>query len=249
LALPPEQVVERFRSLGRRAGIFLDFDGTLSDIAPRPDLARPRPEVGEILSGLLTRYALVAVASARPAEAVRSLLGLPEVHVFGLYGLREGAVRSPAIEAARSAAEEAANLVDGAWVEDKGQSLAVHFRQAANPKLASALLSERLSAAADAAGLALIAGKMVLELAPPDVPGKGSVIVRECRSRGLEGCLYAGDDLSDLDAFAALERLREEGLTVVRIAVRSEETPVELIDAADIVVDRPAGLMRFLARL
>jgi len=55
--------------------------------------------------------------------------------------------------------------------------------------------------------------------------------------------------LSDLDAFAALERLREEGLIAAAVAVRSDETPPEVIEAADIVVDRPEGLMRLLARL
>jgi len=249
LAISSDQFVERFRSLGRRGGIFLDFDGTISDIATRPELATPRPEAAGILEGLIRTYGIVAVVSARPAEAVRSLLRLPRVQVFGLYGLAEGAPPSSAVEAARDAAHAAAEMVEGAWVEDKGQSLAVHYRGAPDPILAGAVLSERLSAAAAAAGLTLIPGKKVLELAPRNVPGKGSVIERECRSRALEGCLYAGDDLSDLDAFGALERLREEGLIAAAVAVRSDETPPEVIEAADIVVDRPEGLMRLLARL
>jgi trehalose 6-phosphate phosphatase len=97
--------------------------------------------------------------------------------------------------------------------------------------------------------LALLPGKMVLELAPQDTPGKGGVIVRECRSRRLGACLYAGDDRADQNAFAALERLRDEGLFTVKIAVRAGDTPKELIEAADLVVDRPAGLVRFLQAL
>jgi len=249
LALPPEKVVERLRRLRRRAGIFLDFDGTLSDIAPRPELARPRPEAQRVLSALAPRYALVAVVSARPAEVVRSLLLSPDVQVFGLYGLSESAPPSPQMQPAREAAAAAARPVEGARVEDKGRSVAVHYREAADPARAAAVLSERLSAAAAATGMALIAGKMVFELAPRDVPGKGSVIERECRTRALRGCLFAGDDLADLDAFSALDRLQREGLTVAKVAVRSGETPAELIEAADAVVDGPRGLMELLARL
>jgi trehalose 6-phosphate phosphatase len=64
----------------------------------------------------------------------------------------------------------------------------------------------------------------------------------------LAGCLYAGDDLPDLDAFAALDRMAGERVTV-KVAVRTEETPGELIAAADVVVDRPAGLLRLLSGL
>jgi trehalose 6-phosphate phosphatase len=90
---------------------------------------------------------------------------------------------------------------------------------------------------------------MVLELAPADTPGKGSVILREARARNLAGCLFAGDDRADLAAFAALDELEADGTVTVKVAVKSEETPQELIDEADIVVERPSGLLELLARL
>ena len=202
-----------------------------------------------MLARLAGQYAIVAIVSGRPAQEVRSLLGVPEVEVFGLYGLTEGQADPGTIEVARSAAQAAANEVEGAWVEDKGRSLAVHYRAAPDPRAAEVILSQRLSEAAGRFGLALLPGKMVLELAPQDIPGKGGVVMRECRSRRLEACLYAGDDRADQNAFAALEGLRNEGLFAVKIAVRAEETPKELIEAADLVVDRPAGLVRFLQAL
>jgi trehalose 6-phosphate phosphatase len=244
-----ERVAERFRALPRRAGIFLDFDGTLADIAPRPELARPRPETRDLLPRLARRYAVVAVVSARREQDVHALLGLPDIPVFGLYGLSERAPPPVEIERARAAVDAAAAEVEGAWVEDKGQSLAVHYRSAPSPERAGAMLSQRLSDVASSLGLVVITGKMVLEVAPPNIPGKGAVIERECRSGRLAACLYAGDDLADLDAFRALTELEREGLTVARVAVRSEETPTELIESADVVVDRPAGLMQFLSRL
>jgi trehalose 6-phosphate phosphatase len=74
-------------------------------------------------------------------------------------------------------------------------------------------------------------------------------VERLVRDEGLDGSLYAGDDLPDLDAFAALDRLATTGVATVKVAVRSEETPTELVEAADLVVDRPAGLVRLLADL
>src|SRR5207302_1813588 len=78
---------------------------TLSDIVPRPDLARPRPEASDVLARLARDYAIVAVVSGRPAEEVRSFLGVPGVEVFGLYGLTEGGAPARPVEEARVGAE------------------------------------------------------------------------------------------------------------------------------------------------
>ena len=98
-------------------------------------------------------------------------------------------------------------------------------------------------------GLAVVRGKMVIELAPPDMPGKGSVVLREVRARSLSACLYAGDDLADLLAFEALDELRAEGVGTAKVAVRGPETPAALIEASDVVVDGPPGLVGLLRGL
>jgi len=90
---------------------------------------------------------------------------------------------------------------------------------------------------------------MVLELAPAETPGKGAVVAREVRARDLRACLFAGDDVADLAAFAALDELAAEGVVAVKIAVDGPETPAELRAGADTVVDGPAGLVRLLERL
>jgi trehalose 6-phosphate phosphatase len=88
---------------------------------------------------------------------------------------------------------------------------------------------------------------MVLELAGGEVPGKGAVVRELVRSARVSGCFYAGDDVADLEAFRALDEL--DAVASVRVAVRSEETPERLIAAADLIVDRPAGLVRLLSEL
>jgi trehalose 6-phosphate phosphatase len=75
------------------------------------------------------------------------------------------------------------------------------------------------------------------------------VIERVAGEERLEYVLFAGDDLADLDAFAAMDRLAEGGVTGLRVAVRSEETPDALIEAADVVVEGPRGLLELLERM
>lgn len=243
-----QELLDRFRRSQPR-GIFLDFDGTLSEIVARPDQARPLPWARSVLEELAARNDLVAVVSGRRTEDVRALIGASGIEVFGQYGIEDGGVEGVQAEEVRQALDRAARDVQGAWIEDKGASLAVHYRAARDPAAAEGRLRPALLAIADGRGLLVLRGKMVLELAPADTPGKGAVILREARARSLSGCLFAGDDLADLAAFAALDELRGEGMVTVKVAVKSEETPQDLIDGADIVAERPGGLLDLLARL
>jgi trehalose 6-phosphate phosphatase len=231
------------------AGIFLDFDGTLSDIVARPELAQPRPKAASVLALLVERYAVVAVVSGRPADEVRARLDVPGVIVFGRYGLPEGERAERAERVMVTEVERAAARVRGAWVEDKGPSLAVHFRRVDEPEAAEASLRPILADVASRNGYVVLPGRRVLELAPSATPGKGAVVAGEVRSRRLRACLYAGDDHADLDAFAALDGLAGAGVATIKVAVRSEEAPQELIERADMLVDGPAGLLQLLATL
>jgi trehalose 6-phosphate phosphatase len=148
-------------------------------------------------------------------------------------------------------AEAAAAEVPEAWVEDKGVSVAVHYRQAPDPASARAVLVVALQPVATGAGLELIEGKMVVELVPPDRPLKGGAVERLVGEHALEALLYAGDDHADLDAFAALDRLsasKDVGVAV-RVAVRGPETPPAMVEAADVVVEGPEGLVDLLRTL
>jgi trehalose 6-phosphate phosphatase len=241
-----------------RVGIFTDFDGTLSEIAPTPGEAVAVPGARETLEALAGIYDLVAVISGRRAGDVASLLGRPAgVRWFGLYGLEvEGGPVDPMAEAIRERVtdlllevEAVAALVPGAIVEPKGLQVAVHYRAASDPDGAARLLRERLAPIADRAGLQVLEGKKVLELAPERGSTKGDVVERTTRARDLRAILYAGDDLADREAFAAVERLRATGVTGVTIAVRSAETPEELLNRADHVVDGPRELVRVLGTL
>jgi trehalose 6-phosphate phosphatase len=250
--------LEAIRSHRPDAGVLVDFDGTLSDIAPTPEQARPVPGAGQALATLARSFAAVAVVTGRRASEVSGLLGHPPgVRCFGLYGLEDD--RGPAdpaaaglverIEGLLPKVERAAARVPGARIEPKGLQVAVHYRGAADPESARRTLADRLRAVGGPAGLRVLEGKMVLELAPDDGPTKGDVVKRVARDLRLRAVLYAGDDLADREAFAAVDRLREGGVDGVKVAVRSAETPEDLAAAADVVVDGPGALVELLRGL
>jgi trehalose 6-phosphate phosphatase len=180
---------------------------------------------------------------------VAALLDVPHVTYVGLYGLEDGA--NELVTAVTPRVQAATAEVKEAWVEDKGVSVAVHYRQARDPVSARAALMVALQPVATDAGLELIEGKMVLELVPPDRPLKGGAVERLVGEHALEALLYAGDDHADLAAFAALDRLSasEDIDVAVRVAVRGPETPPALIEAADVVAEGPEGLVDLLRTL
>jgi trehalose 6-phosphate phosphatase len=166
---------------------------------------------------------------------------------FGLYGM-EGAARDLA-DAVSPLVERVAASIPGARVEHKVSSMAVHYRQAAEPAVARATLLPPLEEIASENDLAVLEGKMVLELVPAEHPRKGAAVTRILGEYALDAALFAGDDVADVEAFDALDDARTAGVQTVKVAVRSAEAPVVLLERADLVVDGPAGLVELLGQL
>jgi trehalose 6-phosphate phosphatase len=219
----------------------------LAPIVARPELAEPEVGAREALMGVVGHFAVVAVVTGRRAEEVAALLSVPGLRYEGLYGLQGSAPEL--LLALLPQVERAAAMVPQAWVEDKGVSVAVHYRATPDPVRGRIALMAALEPVAADAGMTLVEGKMVLELVPADRPMKGGVVERIAGGSELQAVLYAGDDVADLDAFDAVDRLAAAGLATVKVAVRGDETPAGLIDAADVVVEGPAGLVALLRGL
>jgi trehalose 6-phosphate phosphatase len=134
----------------------------------------------------------------------------------------------------------------GRKVEDKGLTLSYHFREARDEAEARAELEE-IARRATAEGLVPRWGRKVLEIRPAVEADKGTAVRALIREAGARRALYAGDDTTDLDAFAALADGSLEH--VVRVAVSSEEAPPALTAAADLVAEGTPGLAEMLTRL
>lgn len=249
----PGDPLRELAAAPQRAGVLLDFDGTLSEIAPTPQAARAIEGAAETLEALARRFRTVAVISGRRAAEVAARLARPRgVRIFGLYGLEDedGPLGADARERLNAAAralpdiERAAGFVPGTLVEPKGLQVAVHYRGSLDPEHARRVLLARLSQVGRELGFEVLEGKRVVELAPAGAPTKGRVVASLAEDAGLERVLYAGDDLADLDAFEAVA-----SLAGIRVAVRSSETPEQLVARADLVVDGPSGLLELLRDL
>ncbi|MFJ2392675.1 trehalose-phosphatase [Streptomyces sp. NPDC087843] len=248
-----------------RTVIALDFDGTLAPIVPDPEQARAHPAAVPALAALAPKVASVAVVTGRPAGvAVRhggfaGVPGLDHLVVLGHYGAerwdaRTGTVSAPAPHPGVAAVRaELPGVLDrvgawqGTWIEEKGRALAVHTRRATDPQAAFESLREPLADLATRYGLIVEPGRMVLELRPPGMD-KGVALLEYVREVGAEAVLYAGDDLGDLPAFAAVDKLRSDGVPGLLVCSGSSEV-AELADRADLVVDGPAGVVHLLRSL
>lgn|SRR5579862_205136 len=222
-----------------RAALVFDVDGTLAPIVDDPTESRvPEPTRAE-LRRLAGRYGLVACVSGRPATVAREIVGVPELEYVGEHGLEldpDAARWAPRIHAFADGVE---------WtVERKPLSVAFHYRTADDPEAARAAL-EPVAATALEEGFRTRWGRMVLEVLPPVEASKGTAVRRLLEQRRLHRALYAGDDTTDLDAFAALDSLE----IAVRVAVGSLEGPLRLAEQADLLVASPEALAELLAQL
>ena len=234
-----DDLLARLAAEPRRSAILLDVDGTLAPIVPRPEDARVPDETRGELARLASRYALVACVSGRPGADVERLVDVAGVAVVGEHGLE----LAPEAELWADRIAAFASAVD--WpAERKPLSVSFHFRRADDEAAARAYLT-RVEDAARAEGFVPRWGRMVLEVRPPVRADKGTAVAELVRRAAVAQGLYAGDDTTDLDAFAGLDGL-ELG---VRVAVDSPEAPRALLEAADVVVEGTPGVLALLRAL
>ena len=239
--MEPGPLLARLARAPADAALLFDVDGTLSPIVARPELAYVPEPTRQELRRLVPRYRLVACVSGRAGDDARRLVGVAGIRYVGNHGLE---LDPQAAEVAAAIARFRAQV--SRPVEDKRLSLTYHYRGAVDEEAARAELAE-IAARAQAAGLVPRWGRKVLEIRPGVRADKGTAVRTLLAETGARRALFAGDDATDLDAFAALAGADLD--LAVRIAVASEEGPRALVDAADLVVASPdelAALLRLL---
>ena len=238
-----------------RALLALDYDGTLAPVVADPTQAVPAAGAVRALQRLAPLLGRVALVTGRPADVaveLSGLGGLPGLVVLGQYGLQRWEAGVLTGEGEPPGLDDLRRLVPpllpaGAALEDKGLSLVVHVRGCADPSAAQQGLDAPLRELAEPRGLEVHPGRRVLELRRPGADKRGALL--SLAEPAPSAVLFAGDDLGDLPAFAAVEELRAQGVPGLTVCSASDEGPAALRERADVVVDGPEGLVELLQGL
>jgi trehalose 6-phosphate phosphatase len=257
------ETLQPLRAEPARAGVLLDVDGTLAPIVRHADDAAVPEPTRALLIQVARRYGCVACVSGRQASVARQIVSIGSIAYIGNHGvelLRPGGTE---VELDREVAAWEGRIrrfADDAYgdelrrlrvrAEDKRAIAAFHWRGAPDEAAAERAVRQ-VAERAEAAGLRTHWGRKVLEVRPAVDIDKGRGIRRLLRDADLKAAVYVGDDRTDIDAFDGLRTLVEQGRlgTAACVGVRSDETPRELEEAADTLVDGTAGVRQLLEAL
>ncbi len=217
LPLALDHMVEVRRRIGtRRLAVFLDYDGTLTPIVSRPDLAILGDEARDTIKDLAARLPVIIVSGRERADVERKV-AVPGLVYAGNHGfdIAGGGIRrtmgseyAPALSAARENLERDLEGIDGILIEVKSASLAIHYRlvdEADLPRIVEAVET----AAREHDELRVMPGKKIFEIQPRIPWDKGRAILWIVEAMKLDpsenAIMYIGDDVTDEDGFCAIE--------------------------------------------
>ncbi len=261
------EALEPLRADPARSAILLDIDGTLAPIVRHAADAHVPEATRTLLIEVSRRYGLVGCVSGRRAATARQIVSIGSIAYIGNHGgelLRPGSIRAESDPELSAWSERVRAFAARAYTpevhrarvrsEDKDAIVAFHWRGAPDEETAA----EQVRGIAERAqneGFFVHWGRKVLEVRPPVPLDKGVGVTALLRGaavgEGVRRALYAGDDTTDVDAFAALQALVADG-TLERalcVAVGSEETPPALLEGADLAIDGQAGVRGLLEAL
>jgi len=199
----------------RRAAVFLDFDGTLVEIASRPDRVRMKPAMRRVLQRLARNPKVtLAVISGRRREELRRCVGIPKIHYLGLYGWEKGE-KNVLPASARVALFQAHVLLlkelsafPGVWIEPKRNSFSIHLLGVKRGVQRRARHAVRRFLGSFGTTLQLLENLRDIEIMPGHIEDKGAAVRKFLATSTARGALgfFFGDDFSDEPAFVALRR-------------------------------------------
>ena len=191
-----------------------DFDGTLAPITLEPGQSQLRPPTHSLLTQVAARFPCIVV-SGRGRDDVRARLpGIAALEVLGNHGLEPWYVSASLISGVQGWRERLTHRL-AAWpgvrIEDKLYSLAVHYRQAEDPKGARQAI---LKALAELPEVRILGGKKVFNALPREAPHKGIALTAAMQRFSYPSAIYVGDDKTDEDVFAFCDPARVLGVHI-----------------------------------
>lgn len=210
-------------TLDANDALFLDFDGTLADLADRPDAVAIAPGLVDRLAALSSWLGgALAVISGREIGQIDAHLAPLRLPAAGVHGVHRRSAEgrtvhlaAPPLVAAEAALQAFANIHPGVLVEVKSGAVALHYRLA--PEYEEECRDAMAQAVRDTPGMMVISGKMVFELKPAHA-NKGHAVEAYLREAPFVGrrAIYAGDDQTDEDAIVAVQARGGIGIKVGR---------------------------------
>ena len=178
-----------------------DFDGTLASIVDHPDQAVMRVRTENLLRQLALLYPCLIVSGRARADVLSRMSGVHVAQVIGNHGAETESAQHPRhrVDQWKAALELELGPVPGLWVEDKGLSLAIHYRQYAQKADARRRI---LAVTRKLKRARVFGGKQVVNVVGGGVPNKGDAVAAERDRLRCNWVLYVGDDENDEDAFA-----------------------------------------------
>lgn len=246
-----DDVLDEWAHRDGRHLVALDFDGTLAPIVDRPEDAALPARTREALDALIASERFeIAIVTGRSVTSVDGLLAAPNVWRVGLHGMemcRPGGTAEVRVLAdgvadriaeRHAAAARLTATIEGAWIEDKRLSLALHTRLCTPDDEREA--QRHFEAAFADAGVDLIRGKRVIEARPRGVH-KGVALLEVAGEVAATEIFYAGDDVTDEDAFRTLEA--HPGALTVKVGegATAARWRVEDVDSIASAIERLGG--------
>jgi trehalose 6-phosphate phosphatase len=241
----------------RQPAVFYDFDGTLSEIVEDPDSARLVDGAADALTAL-SAACPVAILSGRDLADVRERIGLPGLWYAGSHGFEltgpdgthhqnpEAAASIPVLTGAAADLADQLGHIPGVVVEHKRFGVAVHYRNAARDRVGEVAAAVRT--AGQRTALRVTTGREVIELRPNMDWDKGKTLhwvldyIRDNEGAGPLLPIYLGDDITDEDAFDAVD---DDGIAIL---VRHSDDG-DRATAARYALDDPDRVREFTERL
>ena len=240
-------------------GLFLDFDGTLSEIVDVPDEAKLYRNNGELLKEL-SEFFPITILSGRSIESLLKRIKLPNLRFVGNHGmeiLKDGEVVLPAV--ATSYLKNVADAFEAlqteitdknVFLENKKITISVHYRNVSDPETTKTILTPMVEKIAQDHQLEAFSGRMIFELRPPIEIHKGVAFEQIVRAEKMTAALMIGDDVTDTHAFIAAQKLRlANECDAFSLAVIDDETASEVIETADFTLSGVEGANQFLSSL
>ncbi len=242
-----------------KLGLICDMDGTLSPIVAIPSEAKLSLKNRELLEALSPALDLLAIVSGRGVEDLAKRVDIADAILIGNHGMESMVDRETIVAPEASAFQtnlktliQKLKHIDepGVFLEDKGVSASLHYRQVADPETFRRDFWEELAELAKEHGLVFSEGRMVFEFKAPVKITKGTALENLIQEHELDGFFFLGDDTTDISALMACKTIRASKIALgYGIGVQSEEGDPLVVETADFYAEGVEGVEDFLSWL